>query len=119
MALDQHEPARASALRVERLPLVRGVRAKHDVVRLLHQFGRVAYLVGVIGRATRLFAAGEGLREAVGVAQRPIVRQQYKMMQVAALGRMAPATLATAWADGRTMSLEQAVAYALDETQRQ
>ncbi len=64
-------------------------------------------------RATRLFGAAEALREAVGVPLRPADRAGYERGLAAARGALDEAAFAVAWAQGRALSLEQAVEYAL------
>jgi hypothetical protein len=63
----------------------------------------------------RLFGAAEALRELIG---KPLTRVQIAThdRDVATVKhQLDPASFATAWAEGRAMTLEQAVAYALDE----
>ncbi len=69
-------------------------------------------------QAGTLFGASEALREAIG-AVRPDPEQDDYEHKVAATRAAGDAdVLADAWAVGRTMTLEQAVAYALvDEEQ--
>jgi predicted ATPase len=62
----------------------------------------------------RLFAAAEALRELIG---RPLARSQLEPHDrgVATVKqRLDPEAFATAWAEGRVMTLEQAIAYALE-----
>jgi predicted ATPase/DNA-binding SARP family transcriptional activator len=70
--------------------------------------------VGEGKTAARLFGAAEALREAVGAIISPAVKQDY----VRRVGRLREAmdaeAFATAWAEGRAMTLEQAVACALE-----
>ena len=67
-------------------------------------------------RAARLFGAAEALREAMGMtihfsADRALYEQQVATVQA----QLGEATLAASWAEGRAMTLEQAVAYALED----
>ena len=68
-------------------------------------------------RAARLFGAAEGMREAMGmVIQVPPNRVLYEE-QVAVARANLPAPIFDAlWVEGRAMTLEQAIAYALGET---
>jgi hypothetical protein len=63
-----------------------------------------------MARAARLHGAAETLRETIGV---PLTTMERALYDPAAV-RASP-ELASAWAEGRAMTLEQAVAYALDE----
>jgi predicted ATPase/DNA-binding SARP family transcriptional activator/DNA-binding CsgD family transcriptional regulator len=70
---------------------------------------------GATKRASRLFGAAEALREAVGIEHMPeedIWREPYL---AAARSRLDEASWEEAWAEGRVMSMEQAIEYALSE----
>ncbi|MCV4632950.1 hypothetical protein OFB83_30580, partial [Escherichia coli] len=66
-------------------------------------------------RAARLFGAGEALREAVGASVLPFYRADYDRGVEAARAGLDAETFRATWAEGREMSFEQAVAYALAE----
>jgi predicted ATPase/DNA-binding SARP family transcriptional activator len=68
---------------------------------------------GQLERAARLFGAEEALREAIHSALPPAVRADHERALASVRAQMDEATFATAWAEGRAMTLEQAVAYAL------
>ena len=70
---------------------------------------------GQAGRAARLFGAAEALRESVSNRIPPSERAEYDHNIAAARAQLSEAAFAASWAGGRAMSLEQAVAYALDE----
>ena len=64
--------------------------------------------------AGRLFAAAEALRESTGIAMTPLERKEYDGAVAAVRGAMPEITFASAWAEGRAMSMDQAIAYALE-----
>ena len=64
-------------------------------------------------RAARLFGVTEAFRER-GTRLPPAERAGYEQDQAAAQTVLGAAAFTAAWNEGRTMSLEQAVAYALD-----
>jgi len=66
-------------------------------------------------RAARLFGAAEALREAVGLEHLPEEDAWRKPYLAAARVRLGEASWAGAWAEGRAMSMEQAIEYALSE----
>jgi tetratricopeptide (TPR) repeat protein len=66
-------------------------------------------------RATRLFAAAAALRDVQGTRLPPADEALYRPYVAAVRGELDEAAFAAAWAEGQAMSLEQAVAYALDE----
>jgi len=65
-------------------------------------------------RAARLFGAAEALRAAAGVPLTPFDRADYDRDVAAIQAQLDNAALKAAWVEGRAMSLEQAVAYALE-----
>jgi predicted ATPase len=66
-------------------------------------------------RGARLFGAAEGLRRATGWVIGSIHRDDYPQRVTAARAALGEAAFAAAWAEGRAMSLEAAVADALEE----
>ena len=64
--------------------------------------------------AARLFGAGEVLREKINLPMSPVDRPDYERDVAAAHALLDETAFEEAWAEGRTMTLEQAVAYALD-----
>jgi tetratricopeptide (TPR) repeat protein len=83
-----------------------------------HTIECLAGLAGLAepSRAARLFGAAEALRE-VDRSQ-PVLarRREIERNLVAARAQLDPDAWDAAWAEGRAMTLEQAVAYALEET---
>ncbi len=68
------------------------------------------------GRAARLFSAAEALLDAIGAHLEPADRVEFDRNVTAARAQLDEVAFAAAWAEGRTMNLEQAIAYALEET---
>jgi hypothetical protein len=66
-------------------------------------------------RAARLFGAAETLREAVAYNQAPRERALREPFLGAARSRLEEATWEAAWAQGRAMTFEDAIAYALED----
>jgi hypothetical protein len=62
-----------------------------------------------------LWGAGQALREAIGAPLPPNEHPEYERMVAAARARLGEDAFAAAWARGRTISLEQAIAFALEE----
>jgi predicted ATPase/class 3 adenylate cyclase len=65
-------------------------------------------------RVARLFGAAETLRESVGYRQAPRERALRQPFLDAARSRLEEATWGAAWAEGRAMTFEDAIAYALE-----
>ncbi|PLS79653.1 MAG: hypothetical protein CYG59_12140, partial [Chloroflexi bacterium] len=74
----------------------------------------VAAACGQAERTARLRAAAEALHEAVGAPLSPADRARYEQYLAAAGAQLDTAMFAAAWAEGRVILLEQAIAYALD-----
>jgi predicted ATPase/DNA-binding SARP family transcriptional activator/DNA-binding CsgD family transcriptional regulator len=76
----------------------------------------LAVMVSIEGdhsRAARLFGAGEVLREAIGASQGPFYLVDYEQAVTAARVGLGQEDFAAAWAEGRAMSTEDAIEYAL------
>jgi len=67
-------------------------------------------------RSARLLSAAETLLDTIGLslAAWPEMRADYDRYVAAARAQLDEATFAAAWAQGRAMTLDQAVAYALE-----
>jgi hypothetical protein len=63
--------------------------------------------------AARLFGAAEALRAAIGSPIPPIERAEYERAVAASRTALGEAAFAAAWAEGRAMTLERAVEFAL------
>src|SRR5262249_16690560 len=84
-----------------------------SVARLLHQQASLAVAEGRLARGARLFGAAEALRVALGMRILPMERAQHEAEVDAARRQLDAAASGQAWADGRRMGLEQAIAYGL------
>jgi hypothetical protein len=96
-------------------------------LRLFRELGQrrgVAFaLVGLAGtaapgqerRAARLLGAAAALQAALGVALDTGARAEYERAVAAARAALGEEEFAAAWAEGRGLSPEQAVAYALED----
>lgn len=85
------------------------------VAHELECFGFIASAGGQPGRAARLFGAAEGLRE---MCQSPMTdeeRVEYDQWMEGLRGNLAEADYKAAWEQGRGMTMEQAVHFALDQ----
>ncbi len=76
-------------------------------------------LAGVAGaqkqslRAARLFGAAEALREIINFPLAPSNRAYYERIVATPRAQLDAAAFAVAWAEGRVMTLEQAITLAL------
>ena len=76
---------------------------------------QVAWQLGHHERAARLFGAAEALRERVGAPLTPGGRADYDRRVAATTAALGSAAFNAAWAKGLAMTLEEAIAYALEE----
>jgi len=97
---------------VESLLLFQDAGHKIGFPLLFTALANIARAQGDPERAARLLGAAEALREAVGIPVEPFRRADYDRDVAAVRAALSAATFAAAWAQGRAMPLEQAVAYA-------
>src|SRR5262249_49584996 len=64
-------------------------------------------------RAARLFGAAEQLREAINAPRAPVDRQHYLEMVAEARAGLSAERFEEAWAEGRTLPLEEVMTYAM------
>jgi DNA-binding NarL/FixJ family response regulator len=116
-ALDDHE--RANALFKEGLEFMAGVGDQSNVGFCLGGLAAVAASAGRIVRATRLWGAEEALLEKleVGVHTYILDRSLHQNQIAATRARLGEEAFAAAWAEGRTLTAEQAIEYALERSE--
>jgi hypothetical protein len=109
----QGDYARATALYREALALHRAIGDRWEVVWLIEDVAMIGAALGQPERTARLFGAAAAIREALGTttAQSPIGDPSEGVR--AARAALGEADFAAAWAEGRAMTLEQAVDAAL------
>jgi predicted ATPase/DNA-binding CsgD family transcriptional regulator len=115
--LEQGDYERAALHEEEFLRELRDTKEKVGIVYGLMVMAGVAVLRGEPpARAARLWGAEEALREAIAFPALPYDRAHYDYegYQTAARSRMDKDSFAAAWTEGRTMSPEQALEYALE-----
>jgi non-specific serine/threonine protein kinase len=114
LARDRGEHARALGQYREALALGQGNPGLREVTDAVEAVGVVAVVLGQAARGARLLAAAAARRERTGLRFR-VAENQEALEQAVAAGRAAlgDAAFATAWAAGRTLRPEQAVAEAL------
>lgn len=115
VACKQGDYAEAQALQKESLELSLTLGDKHSVAGSIEGCARLAAVGGEIERAAWLWGAAEGFREQIGAPLPPSRRIEYAQGLKAARGQMGEAAFKAAWNKGRKMTLQQALAYALEE----
>ncbi len=115
MALKLGNYERAMTPFKESLTLRREVADRRGIAVCLEGLAGVAGGQAKPILAARLLGAAEVIRETIGTPPPPSDRAEYDR-QVSAVGAvLGQERLAAAWAEGRAMSLEQAIKYALKE----
>jgi predicted ATPase/transcriptional regulator with XRE-family HTH domain len=112
--LNRGQVARAAELYREGLTLGRQIRFQQFIPDALEGLAGVAVAHGQPERATWLLGAAEALRESIGTPRWRVYQTSYERALAAARTQLDDAAWAAAWAKGRAMPLEQAVAYALE-----
>ena len=113
VALRQGDYQGASALLKESLAILQETQEKWFISRSLETLAGVTALAGDHECAARLFGAGEALREVVGASVLSFYRADYDRGVAAARAGLAPTDFDRAWAEGRALTWDQAIRYAL------
>jgi predicted ATPase/class 3 adenylate cyclase len=98
----------------ESLTLYGEMDARPGIANLLDSLARLAGVEGQAKRAARLFGATEALRQPIQAPVPGHERLDYESRVAAAREALGAEAFAAAWEEGRAMTLEQAIAYALE-----
>jgi predicted ATPase/class 3 adenylate cyclase len=104
------DDARAQSLYEEGIALARKTGNRQMVAIGLEGLARVVAVQGALPWAARLWGAAETLRETSGAPIPPVDRPAYESRVTAARAQLGEQPFAAAWAEGRSMTLEQALA---------
>jgi predicted ATPase/DNA-binding XRE family transcriptional regulator len=116
IACETGENARASELYKESLELaLRFGFTTYEALECLNGLARVAAAQGQPEKAARLCGASAAVREELGTPLSPFVRADHDHAANAARAALGEDAFAAAWAVGQAMSLEEAIADALDD----
>jgi predicted ATPase/class 3 adenylate cyclase len=110
---DDHQ--KAEALHEESLLLCRELGDRLIGSESLEGLACIAAGGGGAERAARLFGAAEALREAAGYQQAPRARSLREPYLAAARSEVGETAWVEAWEEGRSMTFEEAIAYALEK----
>ena len=114
MAQLEGEYQHALALYTESLSLRWALRNTAGCAWCLEGLAQIAGALGHTVRAARLWGAAEALRTRIGASLSPAERSRHDGCVAATRARLDAATFEAAWAEGQAMTLEQAIAYALE-----
>ena len=114
--LELGDHRRARDLCAEAMELSQRLGHLHAIAFILHVLASLAGSQSQYVRATRLWGAAEAVRETIGIQDlAPIEHRHYDPYIAAARERFDEAAWRAAWAEGRAMSPERAVEYALSK----
>lgn len=113
LALQRNDTQQALAHHGEALRLRRAFPHRLGIARSLESLAGVALAAGHPERAARLLGAAEALRETIGASLLPFERPVRERDAAAARAALGDEAFAAAKAEGRAMTLEQAVEQAL------
>lgn len=116
LALEQGEYSVAYPLLKEGLAILRDAKDLWAINFALDSLAGIAAGQGQSERALRLAGASEALRESAGILLPPVWQAWVERLLEPARKMLDKEGCAVAWAEGRAMNLEQAVAFALDES---
>ncbi|HEX7394468.1 MAG TPA: tetratricopeptide repeat protein [Anaerolineaceae bacterium] len=106
---------RAQKLYREALSLQQELGAKGDILSILLIFAAFALQAGKPARSVRLYAAAQALQQTIDLALSLAQTGEYEANLASARAQLDPPAFAEAWAEGRAMTMEEAVAYAQKE----
>jgi predicted ATPase/class 3 adenylate cyclase/DNA-binding XRE family transcriptional regulator len=115
LALHDGDPKRASELLVESLTFSRESGNTWLAITGLEGLARAATALGRAKRAARLWGAVEALSAGINISFPPDELASHERYLATARAQSDEVTFAGAWEEGRTMTLEVAIAYALEE----
>jgi tetratricopeptide (TPR) repeat protein len=116
-ATDQGDYRRAAALFDESLALSRDLGDNRDMAAGMEELAAVACAQEQPERAARLFGAAQALREAIGAPRPPADQPRYDRSVAAARAGLGEHAFTAAWAEGRALSVDQALAAARTATE--
>jgi predicted ATPase/DNA-binding CsgD family transcriptional regulator len=108
----QEEHEKATSLAQEALRLTRKIKDKYYMASMLF---RIADPIGEAKHSTRLLAASETTLSALGAIRQPVSVSHFHESLASARENLSEEAFQQAWKEGSSMSLDVAVAYALDE----
>ncbi len=98
----------------EALALRHELGDKLGVAECCEGLGEVALAQGVPERAARLYAAAEAIREQIGSPVMPVDRPAYELALAGMRTQLDPRRFTDLWAEGRALTIDAAVAYAIE-----
>jgi len=90
---------------------------KEQIAECLEEFGDLASKQGKAERAARIFGAAEALREKIKATPAPADHAEMERTYITpARSALGENKFAAAWAEGRSMTMEESITHALEKT---
>jgi predicted ATPase/DNA-binding SARP family transcriptional activator len=118
VAQDQGQYGRAQAIHAESLSLCQDLGSQRGIAMCLEKLAAIAGAQGQPGRAARLLGAASALRQTIGAPMNARDRGDYERLAAAVRADLTEDEFTLAWEQGRAMTLEQAIAFALTNQAR-
>jgi predicted ATPase/DNA-binding SARP family transcriptional activator len=115
VAWSQGDYASARSLQEESLDIKRQLGDRRGIASSLEAFAGLNGKAIKREKAARLWGAAERLREEIGSPLRPTDQEEQNGAAAAVRAAIGENAFAAAWAEGRIMTMEQAIEYALTE----
>ena len=109
------DTTRARELYRESLATSRGLGEREGLPSAFENMAEVAVALGAISRAAHLWGAAEGAREAMGHPMSPVDLPDYERSVAAARAQSDHESFDQAWRAGLALTLDEALAYALED----
>jgi predicted ATPase/DNA-binding CsgD family transcriptional regulator len=116
IALREGDDEQAQAQYQQSLSLSVEIGHKVGVVDALAGLAEAAEYLGQLERAARLFSAADAFYEMHGFVLQAVYKLDYERRKGRVREQLDKATFEVLWAEGQAMSLEEAIAYALEES---
>lgn len=101
----------------ESLVVSQEIGEQRVIAYCLEGFAKVAARQGNAKNASHLFGAADALRQAIGAPLDPAERAELDQNVIATRNQLGAKKFELAWAEGRVMTMEQAIEFALKEIQ--
>jgi predicted ATPase/class 3 adenylate cyclase len=113
VAREQGDYVAARALYEESLAIFRELGNKPGIAMSLDEHASLDHKEQQVARAARLWGAATSLREAIGSPRAPMEQEKYNKEVAQVRSALGDAAFAAAFEEGRAMTLEEALEYAL------
>ena len=114
VAVGQSDYRSARALLEESLTVCRELDDRRGIAFVLESLANLCSLQEGAERAAQLWGVAQSLREAIGAPMPPKEREKYDLAIAAVRQALGEEAFSAAWAEGRALPLEQAIAQALE-----